>query len=170
MLTYEEASRLLHYDPGTGVLTWRARAGRGMQAAGSLAGNIIKQPQARTQYRVTSVNYRNYTNQRLCWLLYYGEWPKGEVDHEDHDGLNNRIDNLRDTTHQKNRQNSRLYVTNTSGHHGVRWVPAAGRWESQIGVGAGRHKYLGRFVNIEDAIAARVAAEIKYGYHTNHGR
>lgn len=30
--------------------------------------------------------------------------------------------------------------------------------------------YLGRFDNLEDAIKARQEAEIKYGFHPNHGK
>jgi len=168
MLTYEEAARLLHYDPLTGLLRWKVS--RGSKRAGSLAGNIRKTPASRTWYRTTSVNCRNYHNHRLCWLLYYGEWPPGDVDHADHNGLNNKIENLRDATSQQNKQNMRLYTNNRSGHHGVRWVKNANRWEAQIGIGNGRHKYLGKFVNIEDAIAARKAAEVIYGFHCNHGK
>ena len=31
-------------------------------------------------------------------------------------------------------------------------------------------KILGRFKSLEDAVAARKAAEAKYDYHPNHGR
>lgn len=170
MLTYEEANTLLHYDPSTGLLTWRARAGSGMQQAGSIAGSISKQPRARTAYRVTCVNSRNYHNHRLCWLLHYGMWPVGKIDHKDHDGLNNKIENLRDATSQQNSRNSWLYAVNTSGYPGVRWVRRDRRWEAQIGIGCGKKKYLGSFVRIEDAVAARKAAEARYEYHENHGK
>ena len=45
----------------------------------------------------------------------------------------------------------------------------AGKWHAQIGV-KGKRVSLGHFDIIEDAIAARKAAEQTYGYHRNHGK
>ena len=52
---------------------------------------------------------------------------------------------------------------------GVYWHVGAGKWQAQIKVKHGL-KYLGIFTEKSDAIAARKAAEAKYGFHENHGR
>ena len=60
---------------------------------------------------------------------------------------------------------------NTSGHIGVSFEKRRKRWEAHIGVpGTGRKKRLGYFDEIEEAVAARKAAERQFGYHKNHGR
>lgn len=51
---------------------------------------------------------------------------------------------------------------NTSGHCGVSFVAERKRWRAQIKI-AGRAVFLGSFKTKEEAIAARKAAEIKYG-------
>jgi hypothetical protein len=42
---------------------------------------------------------------RLAWILYYGEWPKFEIDHINRNRSDNRIENLRDVSHGKNMLN-----------------------------------------------------------------
>lgn len=63
------------------------------------------------------------------------------------------------TGNQQNRQ--KLQVNNTSGHPGVSWDKKNGKWLAKITVG-GTTTNLGRFTNLDDAIAARKAAEQKY--------
>jgi hypothetical protein len=85
--------------------------------------------------------------------------PAGEVDHINGDSLDNRVRNLRCCTRQQNGVNRGLQSNNTSGHIGV--YQSGNKWHAQIT--AGRKKiYLGGFDNKEDAIAARMAAELKY--------
>lgn len=50
---------------------------------------------------------------------------------------------------------------NTSGHKGACWDKKCKKWAAPIMVD-GRNIYLGLFSDIQDAIAAREAAEIKY--------
>ena len=98
---------------------------------------------------------------RAAWAMHYGEWPKGQIDHRDGDGMNNRIDNLRDATHSQNQRNQRLHAKNKSGVRGVSLHSRTKRWQASIGVG-GKRLFIGRFRTVEAAAAARKEAELKY--------
>lgn len=165
-LTVERAREILRYEPVTGRLYRRVGAANHVKA-GDEAGwtetiNGIR-------YRRVRVSGRLYYAHRLAWLIVTGEWPKGQVDHEDGDGLNNRWENLRDATHQQNQQNRKLSRNNTSGVTGVCRHKLTGKWQTKIKVN-GKDKHLGLFEDLEDAASARKEAEEKYGYHENHGR
>lgn len=64
--------------------------------------------------------YLGFYTHRLAWRLYYGEWPKGEINHKNGIKYDNRIDNLEDITHKENMQHG--YTTgllnNTGENHG----------------------------------------------------
>ena len=84
--------------------------------------------------------------------------PKGkEVDHINHNKLDNRKSNLRICTHQENNCNKGLMKTNTSGVTGVSWDESRGKWIAYI-----KGENLGRFNTKDEAIKARKEAEIKY--------
>jgi len=82
-----------------------------------------------------------------------------QIDHRDHNKLNNRKGNLRLATVSQNGMNKGLQSNNTSGHTGVR--KSHQKWEAYIKI-QGNTIHLGRFDNIKDAIAARKVAEKKY--------
>lgn len=111
---------------------------------------------------------RGFRAHRVCWALHYGEWPENEIDHEDHDGFNNRITNLYEKTHAENMQNISMQKHNTSGMCGVHWATRDKRWIAKLNIN-GQVINLGSFKNKDDAIAARAAANVKYGFHPNHG-
>lgn len=74
-----------------------------------------------------------------------------DVDHRDHDGLNNRKSNLRLTTRAVNNFNRRgPNSNNTSGYRGVTLDKVSGLYLAQINL-KGRHLSLGKFVSKEDA-------------------
>jgi hypothetical protein len=107
---------------------------------------------------------------RLALYLSGVEIAKGlQVDHIDGDGTNNRLSNLRVVTNQGNSRNTKLRSDNTSGTVGVYWKSITRKWEAQITAG-NKNVYLGYYTNKDDAIEARKAAEVKYGFHENHGR
>jgi hypothetical protein len=99
---------------------------------------------------------------RAAWAMHYGEWPKGQIDHRDGDGTNNRIDNLRDSTHTQNQRNQRLHVKNKTGARGVSFHSRSKKWQASICDGNGKKIFIGRFATIEAAAAARKEAEAKH--------
>ncbi len=62
---------------------------------------------------------------------------------------------------RKSALKSKLHKHNKSGHKGVSWLPSRNKWRANIGF-KGKQISLGYFDNVDDAIAARKAAEEKY--------
>ena len=86
---------------------------------------------------------------------------KIQADHQDHNGLDNRRENLRLATFNQNRQNSRAQVNNTSGFKGV--VRSRKKWVARIRID-GRERYLGCFAKREEAAEAyKIAAKELFG-------
>ena len=85
-----------------------------------------------------------------------------EVDHIDGNGLNNKKNNLDIVTHHQNVMNQRkLPSNNISGYMGVHFHSQNHNWVAVIKVNQ-KNIHLGSFERIEDAIACRRAAELKY--------
>lgn len=103
---------------------------------------------------------------RLAWLYEYGKFPDFTIDHIDHNGLNNKIENLRDVTLIENSRNVRRLSSNTSGFTGV-WR-SNNKWVAEIRVNRKKIS-LGSFSNIQDAVIARMKAEKEHNFHRNHG-
>lgn len=119
-------------------------------------------------YRAIMVGGQIYKEHRLIWLYHKGTSPENEIDHINGDRLDNRIENLRDVTSLENARNQRLSKANKSGFVGVCFDKNCKKWNASIMVHK-RQISLGRFHRKKDAVAARSAAEKKYGFHSNHG-
>lgn len=88
------------------------------------------------------------------------ESPKGkDIDHINHDGLDNRRENLRICTRSQNKKNGLKYRNNTSGLNGVCWVQKAKKWQAQIKKD-GKNIYLGYF-NDKDQAGHAVDKKVK---------
>lgn len=106
---------------------------------------------------------------RVVYAMTHGAWPEQSIDHINGIADDNRPSNLRDVTHKENLKNQTTRKNNTTGVIGVNRFKRDGSWVASITVN-GRSRHLGYFDAFEDAVAARKAAETKYGYHKNHGR
>lgn len=161
-LTQDYLKSQLHYDPESGVFT--RRVARHGCRAGDVVGGLNT-----AGYVVIQIDRKIYQASRLAFLYMTGAFPPYHADHIDGNPRNNGWANLRAVTAAENSRNQKTPRHNTSGHVGVGWDSKKGRWLAQIMVDH-KTKKLGRFKNIEDAIAARKAAEAKYNFHPNHGR
>jgi len=154
MITINRIKELLLYDHETGIFRWKVM--RGGSLPGSIAGSLTW-----NGYHHIMIDGKNYRAHRLAWLYIYGEWPTIDIDHVDGDRTNNKIENLRLALRSQNNINSGPPKNNTSGIRGVYWNKKAGKFTASIGVN-GKSIYLGLFSSIEEALDARISAEIKY--------
>lgn len=91
--------------------------------------------------------------------------PSGKhVDHINGDCYDNQKANLRFATQTENNWNARTRKDNTTGYKGVCYRPKSRDFVVYINVN-GKRIHLKTYRNLEDAIAARREAELKY-----HGR
>lgn len=164
LIGVETLRKYFEYNPDTGVIRWRVSK-QGI-SAGTEFGS--EKPCSKTTYRVGKLFNRRMFSHRLAWVLYYGEWPNDVIDHINHNGLDNRISNLRVTNRSHNNRNAALRKDSTSGVAGVSWNRSLSKWVAQINAD-GKRKHLGVFACMEDAIEARKSAVLQYGYHQNHG-
>lgn len=111
---------------------------------------------------------KDYLLHRIIWLLKYGAFPENQIDHINHDRKDNRIENLREASNRENGLNQSLSSNNTSGVNGVYFNNPCKKWHARIKVD-GKNKNLGLFLTLDEAKAARCAADKKYGFHQNHG-
>lgn len=142
-LSAEDVRDVLSYEPETGILRWKRTGAR--RQAGDVAGTYSK------GYVLVGIGYHLYKAHRLAWLIHYGRWPDGQVDHIDGNRSNNSIANLREASCRQNARNRPKQGNNSSGYKGVSLLK--GRWRAQITTADG-HKHIGMFDTPELAYAA----------------
>ena len=158
-LTAEYLRSILHYNPDTGIFTRKVGSANQVKV-GDVAGS-----QHGGGYLRIQVQSRDYLAHRLAWLYVHNSWPKDQIDHVNRNRSDNRLVNLRDVTNKQNLQNAGKYSHNTSGHPGVSWHKQRSKWQAKITHNQ-KQIHLGYFENLEEAIAARKAGELKYwGHH-----
>lgn len=150
---------LFDHNPATGALIWRPRPGTARNdRAGKPAGHAKKDG-----YVIVSVDGALYLKHRICWALFYGEWPQSYIDHIDGNPRNNAIANLRLASPSQNIQNTKHYRSNKTGVKGV-YLHKHGKYEAFISKDK-RRLYLGLFNDLASATAARAKAETELFTH-----
>jgi len=155
------AHELFRYDPVAGKLfnriTRSSRARVDKEAGGYAEG-----------YRTLHFDGKRERSHRVIWEMFKGPIPERmEIDHIAGVKDDNRLSQLRLVTCQEQMANRKIGSSNTSGCMGV--FRSRNKWVAEIMVNY-KSAYLGSFDKIEDAITARKEAEVKYGFHDNHGR
>jgi len=136
---------MLDYNKDSGVFVWKVRSAQKIRV-GDIAGTVNAKG-----YVGIKLFGKRYLAHRLAWMYINGEFPDSFIDHANTVRTDNRIDNLRLSTHQENKRNGKLYKNNTSGFRGVAFKQNA--WVGSLEVGD-RRVYVGRFKTAAEASAA----------------
>ena len=154
----QELSRVLDYDPSTGVFRWKGPANWRRRMDG-VAGS--RDSNGYIHIRLDGVTYKAH---HLAWIYVYGEMHlMPETDHKDGDRSNNAITNLRPCSHADNQANQKGRRNTTGLPKGVRRNPRGKPFTARITFQK-RQILIGRFDTIEEAARAyHVAAQKFYG-------
>lgn len=179
--TPEELRQLLRYDPETGKLYWlerdkkwypptatgeRLRNAFNFQFAGKEA---LATSRGNSKHKRGEIFRKPFYAHRVAWAIYYGSWPKEEIDHIDGDPTNNSIGNLRAVSRSENMRNKSIPKNNTSGCSGVSFDRKTRKWVARA-FNEGERFVIGYFEVYDEAVSARMKALNALGYHANHGR
>lgn len=159
-ITQDYLKSRLDYNKDTGVFTWKRREGNSRTtnswnsryAYTEAGSDVVINCESGLMYRTVGLDNKRYRAHRLAWLYVYGE-VVDEIDHIDGDGLNNKISNLRQLSHQRNIRKGNIQCNNTSGYKGVSYRKDTRKWIARAKVG-GKYKSLGSFTTKEEAFSA----------------
>lgn len=125
----------------------------------SVGWNVIKGKNYQGNYYVKASKYLGIVNGKPKYKSIYLhrfilglEDRHSLVDHENRNTLDNREENLNDSTFKKNLLNRRgANINSTSGERNVSWIDRTQEWRVQLQIN-GKNKVFGNFQRLEDAI------------------
>lgn len=134
----EYIKKHFHYD--NGIIRRDDRKGSG--------GSLDKDG-----YLVIKVKGKQFKAHRIAWLLCYGDFPKSEIDHINRDRLDNRIENLRESTRKEQARNTTRTPNKDTGVVGVYLDKSTKGLKKRFTTRFNKKTY--RFYSLEDAINFR---------------
>lgn len=157
----------LHYEPMTGVLTWKHRPEQHFQSIAAF--KRFEQYRAQREAGAAHHGYLRFGltvagichcvyAHRAAWCLMTGNWPSETVDHRDGCRSNNVWANLRHASRQQNNRNTPVRAHNGSGIKGVQKTKFC-RFVARMTVD-GKSVHVGTFhtaTEAQHAYAARAA-------------
>lgn len=147
LMSCAEARERIGYDQDTGEF----RLLKHLRCP-SAVGRRTRALDASGYVQINLKPYGPIKGHRLAWLIHYGEWPKGHIDHINGIRDDNRICNLRVVTNKINCQNKRKPLpSNKVGMLGV--TKQGRRYVANVMLNRKQH-YLGSFDSPEAAHAA----------------
>lgn len=134
MISQNRVKEVLHYNPETGIFTWRDYKGR----RGQVAGCADKRG-----YIHINFDCKHYLAHRLAFVYMIGRYPKELTDHRDQNKSNNTWSNLREANHSQNRANQGIRADSKSGYRGVYFCNTKNLWVAEVRHN-GKHSYCGQ--------------------------
>jgi len=148
-LTQEYLKSILHYDPDTGIFTWKNRddvnKSWNTKYANTIAGSL------NNGYYQICINRSIIKAHRLAFLYIIGRYPLFEVDHINSIKTDNKWKNLREATKSENLQNlKKCRKDNKTGFLGVSFIPNRNKFTANIEINQKQY-YLGLFNTAQEA-------------------
>lgn len=143
---------ITHFSSDHTSKIWHSRFS-GKEAGSNIQGRY-------TEYKRVKLLGKNIESHIIIWVLIHGVYPSGEIDHIDGNGLNNRPNNLRDHSNERNR---RISNQNKTGRVGVYWHKKKLKW-----IVTGGRKQVGSYSTLLDACCKRRVWEIENNYTPNY--
>ena len=154
MITQTELKQILHYNPKSGLFTWKIKNKQKSKIKiGDIAGGFDK-----NGYRTIQINNKRYYAHRLAWLYMKGYIPEYQIDHKNRRPGSNHWNNLRHVTRVCNQQNKNKNIHNKSGFPGVCWSKANKNWAAQIHIDK---KSIGGYSDPLEAALVRFTIEVQ---------
>ena len=92
-----------YFTYNEGILYWKISKWRSIKKAGDKAGRVVK-----NGYLQTCFDGKRLLNHQIIFMMFHGYIPK-EIDHIDRNVVNNKIENLKETTRSENLKNRRTW-------------------------------------------------------------
>jgi hypothetical protein len=160
-ITQAMLREVVTYDPNSGLFSRKVNLSN---ACNEIIGTIGKQG-----YLVINILGDRWLAHRLAFLYMTGRFPENEIDHINHNRLDNRWSNLRACTSSENNMNMTIAKNNQTGCTGVSYYSKYGK-KYRVTITTKRKQVnIGYFSDFFEACCSRKSAELKYGYHKNHG-
>lgn len=173
-ITQEVVREFIDYDPKTGLCVWKPRDRKWFNANSSYVsfnsrfiGTSCGHVSAKDGYTRIAMFGKKLLMHRVIWLWMTGEWPDGQIDHENGNRGDFRFANLRMVSNQQNCLNQGMRKRNKSGYKGVCFDKSRNKWLANICINRVK-QYLGRFDTPEEAFAAYVKAAKAAGFTDRH--
>lgn len=147
----ERLKELLHYDPETGIFTWRIWR-KNQVKPGTIAGYL------QNGYVVIEIEGQPFKAHRLAIYYVYEYWPENNIDHRDRIKYHNWINNLREASSIQNARNAGNYSHNSTGIRGTHFCKTRKKYGAVIRVNAKVYT-LGFYKCLDNAVCARFAGE-----------
>lgn len=149
-ITQARLKELVHYEPKTGIFTWKVTLANGRGGTGAVLGNVMNMGYVRA-----NVDGVSYLLHRLAFLFMTGQWPEIDIDHINGIRTDNRWKNLRSVDRKMNLENKRKAMPGKkSGKLLGSFKCSKNRWQARI-----NRLYLGTFETEEAAHQAYLKAK-----------
>ena len=103
-------------------------------------------------YLIIKVKTKQFKAHRIAWLLNYGDWPEGELDHINRIRTDNRIENLRVSNRTEQIKNRYIAPTKDTGERGI-FIDKTNGLKKRYAFSHNNRTY--RFYSIDEAKEAR---------------
>jgi hypothetical protein len=148
------------FDYKDGNLFWKQNRAKGKIKVGQEVGNISTRG-----YKRVMIEYKEIAVHRLIFLMHHGYMPN-VIDHVNGNPLDNRIENLREATHQTNQYNKKIGRNNSSGCKNVSWNKKSHNW--QVHIRQNKKVYCWYVKDFE--LAELIACEARSKFHKEFAR